>query len=108
MLGRSFEDVLVQEQDGGEGLILRARRHVSVRGEIRKKFLYGIVPKLSGMRQLMKPDVPLDPPDIRFLRLQAIVPHPNFSPHLIDELHSCHRVLPRLHRVCTQRTTLYQ
>src|SRR5690606_39925513 len=84
LVGVSSEHLLIQEKECSERLMLRARRDASNRCEVRQKLLNRIIAQFTWMRQIVEPDVALDPRGVCFLRAVAIVPQSDFLPHLIQ------------------------
>ena len=67
------EDLSIQEEKGGEGLILGTGGDVSICCQIRKKLFDGVFGEVARMSQSVIADVPFDPPDISSLRSEAVV-----------------------------------
>src|SRR3546814_6807423 len=67
-------------------LVLRPRRHVSLRGQHGQERLNLPLPHLPRMALAVGQDETPDPAHIRLLRTQAVVLHPQPLPHLVEQL----------------------
>jgi hypothetical protein len=87
------EDLSIQEEKGGEGLILGAGGDVPIRSQSRQKQLDGVITEVARMPHSMKAYVPLDPPDIGFFGSEAVMPKPASSPDQVEQLGLLHCTL---------------
>ncbi len=93
MLRRPAEDLFMQEEEGGEGLILGTGGDASIRCQIRKKLFDSVIAEVARMRHSVIADVPFDPPDIGSFRSEAVMSKPAFSPDPVEQLGLFHYTL---------------
>ena len=80
------EDLLVQEEHGGERLVLRRRAHMPVDRQRCEELRDLRRPHLRRMPFVVKQDEPPSPTDVRFLGTVAVVACAKRIAHLIKEL----------------------
>jgi hypothetical protein len=97
------QHLAVEEEEGGERLVLRGRRNVAVVGEGGKERGDVLGSQVARMAPPMEEDVAADPVDVRVLRPDAVVAVPDAVADLVEKafrgLVSC-RICRRGRRVC--------
>jgi hypothetical protein len=79
------EHLLVQKQNGTQGLALRGGGNTAFYGEVRQELSHLLHPHVAGMPFVMKANEAFHPAQIRFFRAQAIVPGTYHCTGLVKE-----------------------
>jgi hypothetical protein len=80
-----FEYLLVQEQQGGQGLVLRRRRDFPHDRKVRQEGLDFRRAHLPRMPLLVEEDVAADPLQVLLLGAIAVMQRPQLFPHLVEQ-----------------------
>ena len=80
------EDLSIQEEEAAEGLVLRGRRDLSLRGEVREELRNFGMSHHGGMAFTLEEDEPADPADIGLLGAAAEVSCPDRQSDLFEQL----------------------
>jgi hypothetical protein len=82
---RTAQGVLVEEEQGGQGLILRRGCHVVLHGEAREEGLDVCLAHFARMPAAVKEDETFHPVHIGTLRVPRQMTHPDRLPHTVEE-----------------------
>jgi len=75
----------IEEEQGGQRLVLGAGGHVVPRRQPGEKRLHRRPVQFRRMPRQPRPDIPADPVQIRLLRAQAVVLQAQTPPHLVQQ-----------------------
>jgi len=79
------KDVVVEKDEGVEGLVLCGRRHVALDGEVIEEGPHLVCPQVARVRGIVEADVPDDPPAVAFFRVPAVLAAPARGVNPVEE-----------------------
>lgn len=79
-----IEDIVIEKDEGVEGLVLRGRRDVAPDGKVVEEGPHVCRAEAAGMRGVVKANVPDDPPAVAFFRMPAVLAAPARCVDLVE------------------------